>query len=1409
MSAITLAVEQASQVLTATLPLRGTPHSLVYRSDAVPGSDGSAAVTVPVDAKDLPARVDEVLVAVSVGDVTEVRSFEPADLPLDCVVTPFADEDDPQSRDVIVAVGYVAAEPAYGSDPIARTLEQFESRRSRRERANGAGRVHGSDDVDVAVNDGDESGPRSDSDSVENRLGIDSDAVSWVSTSVHVSRPHLDAGLGGWSLDARAPSRSVPSWTGVAPDGMGQSDDASVPTVDWAVDGRRRYEFDAVGDHRRTIETLTECVEVTFEDTDCGRLVAVADRSGAATRFERNAEGGVIAVVAPGGQRTALLVEEGTLRRVTTPGGSVVEFEYGTGGLLTAVVDPLGRRSTFEYDADGRVVARRPPSGDRIEYVRSETPFGHEVRRIGPGLDERVVSVDRTAPSGRRFTTHCCGEAPRTLTVDERTHRSEFPDGSLLDVDLRPDPWTDGRTRFPATLRFATPAGVGSVVETERTIDRGADGRLRRATETVVAEGDPFRVDFDAEAAEVTAVSPEGRTSRVRLDALSRPADVRTGDLAPVRYDYDDAGRLVAIAAGDDDPRRYAFEYEADGTLAAVTDPVGRRFEFESDADGNVVAERIPGDRRIGYEYDAAGQCIGLTVPSGESYRFDWTDTGLPAGYLSPAIDGLAAAHEGGEPDAEREQFSYAYDADGLLVTVTTPDGAVVVERDDHGRPRSVDHLASRVEFDYDDSGALASVEGPTGTVIATERDGGLPTTVAWSGPVTGRVSRTYGPGFRVAATRVNDDPEVEVTYDADGLVTGAGGMALDRSPETGLLVEARLDALVDRWEHDRFADVVRHALSLDRAVVREATYQRDALGRVTSMTSVERSMEDRLPDERAIASRTEFEYDEAGRLAAVRLDGTLGARYDYDGNGNRVRTETPDGSISADYDARDRLVRFGDVAFTYTDGGVLRTRTDSRGTTTYDYDLLGNLRAVDLPDGRRVEYVVDGHNRRIGKSVDGEFIAGWLYDGDRPVAEVDANGAVRSRFVYASNPLVPDYLVRDGRRYRLVVDHVGSPVLVVDGETGEAVQRREYDAFGVVRSETAPHFQPFGFAGGLYDSDTGLVRFGARDYLPEAGRFTAPDPLGFAGGDTNLYAYAASDPVNYVDPTGRWLTPDTALDIASTAYDAVQYANCPSKENAFALALDGISLAIPGLTGLSTVVRNVDDLLKFLAKNPHLRKFVGEGLELAIGKANELGGTAGRQMAKFAEALRRKLAAEPRQLHLDLGVDTMPTVPPAPRRPVDVSHGNPVDAVPKVVDEAADLAAARGELYQVLRKRYLGLDPARGAGKSPPPKQAFNLSEAEIATRLEKDVGPLERYPHTQGPDWIDARGRTYDALGPVPSQHFDGESFNKQISKHLTKSDEVVVNLQGLSKDQSDAVRTYVRSLSSDEQARIRIHE
>jgi YD repeat-containing protein len=92
--------------------------------------------------------------------------------------------------------------------------------------------------------------------------------------------------------------------------------------------------------------------------------------------------------------------------------------------------------------------------------------------------------------------------------------------------------------------------------------------------------------------------------------------------------------------------------------------------------------------------------------------------------------------------------------------------------------------------------------------------------------------------------------------------------------------------------------------------------------------------------------------------------DGTI-ASYTYDSNGNRLSATGVNGTPAGTYDAQDRLIKYGSVAYTYTNNGALLSKSVGGQTTQYEYDLLGNLRTVTLPDGTQITYLIDGRNRR------------------------------------------------------------------------------------------------------------------------------------------------------------------------------------------------------------------------------------------------------------------------------------------------------------------------------------------------------------------------------------------------------------------------------------------------------------
>ncbi|MET4027304.1 RHS repeat-associated protein [Marinobacter sp. MBR-99] len=246
--------------------------------------------------------------------------------------------------------------------------------------------------------------------------------------------------------------------------------------------------------------------------------------------------------------------------------------------------------------------------------------------------------------------------------------------------------------------------------------------------------------------------------------------------------------------------------------------------------------------------------------------------------------------------------------------------------------------------------------------------------------------------------------------------------------------------------------------------------------------------------------------------------------QYQYDANGNRTLATSIErgvSGVSASYNLGDQLQGFGNTSYTYDGNGRLSQKTTGTDVTTYDYDSQGRLKQVQTPD-HTIEYRHNALGNRVAKVKDGQVVERYLWqDKTTLLATYYGDGNLKQRFNYTLGH-APTSFTENGETYYLLTDHLGSPRMITDS-AGQVVKAIEYDAYGNVISDSNPGFEiPFGFAGGLKDPDTGLIRFGYRDYDPTTGRWTARDPIGFDGGDTNLYGYVSNDPVNFVDPTGE-----------------------------------------------------------------------------------------------------------------------------------------------------------------------------------------------------------------------------------------------------------------------------------------------
>jgi RHS repeat-associated protein len=878
----------------------------------------------------------------------------------------------------------------------------------------------------------------------------------------------------------------------------------SIPSEDGSV----IEEFDANGRQLRTRDALTNTLIYEFGYDSAGRLASITDGDGNVIRIEHDAAGNPTAIVGPYGQRTVLTVDAaGHLTRITDPAGGSTTLETSPDGLLTSFTDGDGNTSTFTYDDTGRLIEDHNAVDGFTKLARQELGGGnYKVTTTDAEGGTRQYLVERL-PDGslRRTTVDGRGFATVLVTDPDGTVVETDPDGTVTTTVLGPDPRYGMLAPIVQSLTVRIPSGSTSTttitVDAEFQTPGDRTSPLVRQIQTTDVDGRVSTTVYDAAARTITQTSPAGRVSMSTLDEKGRLVESESPGQLPETYSYDARGRLASTTQGD---RTITFGYDAAGYLSTVTDPLGHTVTLEHDAAGRVTRQIQPDGSAIDFRFDAAGNLVGITPPGQPEHTFSYDAAGRATDETAPDVgDGAAAT-------------SYTYDAAGRVIREDRPGGvSLSYTYCECGRLESITAPTGLYDYVYDSStGQLTGLTSPGGFSLSFGYDGALATSQTLTGPVSGRVDWTYDAGFRLASESINGGSAVTFAYDDDGLLIRAGDLNLTRDPASGRATGSTLGQVSDSLSYNDYGELSGYSASAAGSAALTDDYTRDDLGRITR----------RVEMIGGITKTTDYGYDLLGRLTTVTEDGVLVQRYTYDANGNRLSLTTPVGTVTSTYDARDRLLTSGTKSYIYTADGHLASVTDSATgeTTRYTYDAFGNLTRVEQPDGRVVEYLVDGENRRVGTEVDGVLTQGLLYRGAlQPVATLDAAGNVDARFVYAGGGNVPAYMIQDGTTYRLITDQLGSVRLVVDTATGAVAQRIDYDAFGRVTLDTNPGFQPFGFAGGLYDPNTGLTRFGARDYDAAAGRWTAPDPIGFAAGDSDLYGYAGFDPVNHEDYDG------------------------------------------------------------------------------------------------------------------------------------------------------------------------------------------------------------------------------------------------------------------------------------------------
>jgi RHS repeat-associated protein len=840
-----------------------------------------------------------------------------------------------------------------------------------------------------------------------------------------------------------------------------------------------------------------------------GHLTRIEDRNGNFLDLVRDGAGLLLKIIASGGREIHLHYTAGRISFLVDPLGRHIEYRYNSAGNLTEVVDPEGGITRYAYDADNRMITLTDARG--ITYLTNEYgpsnrvlrqtnadggvyqylyfgPDGHALLEVPPNLFAPIPS-----PLCRAGVVYLNPGVPPPSNNPCVVRIVQLgPADYLVTQAIVIDP--EGN---PTSYRFGSSGYLA-----ERTDAAGRVTRFERAqgTNLLLSTTDPAgritRYTYDANGNVSGFTDPAGHVTRFTYEPVFNKLATLTDPLMnQTAFTYDPKGNLLTVT--DPMNKTTTMTYNAAGQPTTVTDPLNHTTTFTYDFFGNLVAVIDPLGNVTRREYDIASRLIAMTDPNGNSTQF--------------AYDGLNRVTR--ITDALSGQTQFTYDANGNLLTVT-------------------DAKNQTTRYTYDMMDRLETRTDPLNRVerYAYDLNGNLTRFTDRKNQTT---EYSYDPLQRRVFTQFADGAQVKSLYDLAGRLasiedTLSGTIEFGYDTLDRLVSEITKQGKVE-YQYDALGR--RIAMVVNGGVPVEYGY--DANSR---LTQVSQGMQVVGLDYDAAGRRTSlnypngtntgYTYDAASRLTRILHDGPASViedlTYTYDAAGNRIRVgrlgaEAPlPEAVQAAYDAANEQIRFnsGMPNLAYDANGNLISQTDTNGTTTYTWDARNRLVGIAGP-GVSANFEYDALRRRISKTINAARTE-YQYDGNDIVTEI-GGGAVEAAYLRSLD--IDEPFVRQAASSEYYHTDLLRSTLKLTDINVQITASFTYGAFGLTTSMGSSS-NPFQYTGRENDG-TGLYYYRARYYSPLLQHFISEDPIGFSGGDLNLYAYVENDPVNYIDPEG------------------------------------------------------------------------------------------------------------------------------------------------------------------------------------------------------------------------------------------------------------------------------------------------
>ena len=809
----------------------------------------------------------------------------------------------------------------------------------------------------------------------------------------------------------------------------------------------------------------------------------------------------------------------GALTKLTSPNSRSLTFTsvIGTRGtpLISGVTDGLNRHVSYQYDGLDRLTQVTDAAGGLWEYswddksrlVGVTDPEGNQ--QVINTYDDNDRVVSQRLADGSTFAmayTAAGGKITQTEVTDRRAsiRRVEFDANGRVQ-----------RNTYPA----------GHDIAQVQTYGYDTTGRMTSAT-----VGDrQYVFVYDANGNRVTDADQYGTLVTRIFDAYSRLlTKASAGD--PQRgvstvYAYDSKGNLLSatdrlgnrtVFTNDSQGRRLTVTDALKGLtkyvwtgadLTSVTDPLNRTTQFTTDAVGRVTAVQDPQGNRTQRTLDALGRTVDITDALNGVTRFTWDRNGHLLSRSDPkGVTTRYTYNSIGRPQTKTDPLGnserYAWNSAGQIAAVTDRKGQVTTY--------IYDAAGRTVRTDFRTAAAAPPVrswvyawDNKTGNLSGTQdffptddgRNQKEVDTVFYYDAVTGKLIRTF------------DSPTIQ------------GIWTYRYAPDTRDVAGIDMDRATVNYSRDAEHRVTQIQYQVNDEDVRTFGYSYDALGR--------RSQETFANGITAI-----YAWDAASQLTGItykRADGGfLGdLTYGYDAAGRRIKAggslskvSLPQAVNDAQYNAANQLTRWAGKTFAYDlNGNVV-----SDAINQYNWNEQGLLSQIS--GGVMASFTYDMFGRRRDRTVNGHRMQTTWIGGEMNFMVPDGDWSQRIR-VFSPYPTsdVDELTFRrigdDSSQDRYVLRDANNNVIALTDAQQQSQTVYSYEPYGATMQTglADPNTQQYT---GRENDGTGLYYYRSRYYNPATARFISEDPIGWASGQTNAYAYVNGNPVQFTDPFGE-----------------------------------------------------------------------------------------------------------------------------------------------------------------------------------------------------------------------------------------------------------------------------------------------